>query len=364
MQDNHKLEQELQEAEHITEDLLDESVKKEDLSKLRWGKNRWFVLLFIILGFIGARLYPPILPHIQLPAEKYPGGPLLTLPVIGDFYWTNTLTAMVIADVLIILIAILVRRAVKSGALIPGGMAGAIEALLEVIYNLTESTAGKWTKTIFPWFASITLFVLIVNWTELIPGVDSIGFLEHAEHGYPIEQLFANLFTLVHPAEEAAHAAEAGAHGGAELFGLIPYVRVLSTDLNFTVALALISIFMTQVYGVRSLGMNYFSKFINVGGIFKRPIFGIIDFGVGLLEMISEISKILSFSFRLFGNIFAGSVLLFVIGTLIPVFAQSVFLMLEFFVGMIQAIVFGMLTMVFMSQAVAGHGDHDEEHSH
>jgi len=72
----------------------------------------------------------------------------------------------------------------------------------------------------------------------------------------------------------------------------------------------------------------------------------------------------LSFSFRLFGNIFAGSVLLFVIGTLIPVFAQSVFLMLEFFVGMIQAIVFGMLTMVFMSQAVAGHGDHEEEKSH
>ena len=159
MEDNQKLEQELHEAEHATDDLLEESAKKEDLSKLRWGTNRWFILLFIILGFIGARFYPPILPHIQLPAEKYPGGPLFSLPVIGDLYWTNTLTAMVVADVLIILIAILVRRAIKSGALIAGGMAGAIEALLEVIYNLTESTAGKWARTIFPWFASITLSI-------------------------------------------------------------------------------------------------------------------------------------------------------------------------------------------------------------
>ena len=121
---------------------------------------------------------------------------------------------------------------------------------------------------------------------------------------------------------------------------------------------------MTQIFGVRSLGMGYFKKFLNVGGLFKRPIFGVIDFAVGILEMISEISKILSFSFRLFGNIFAGSVLLFVIGTLVPVFAQSGFLMLEFFVGLIQAVVFGMLTMVFMAQATAGHGDHGDEHAH
>jgi F-type H+-transporting ATPase subunit a len=120
---------------------------------------------------------------------------------------------------------------------------------------------------------------------------------------------------------------------------------------------------MTQVIGARALGATYFTKFINVGGIFKRPIFGIIDFGVGLLELISEFSKILSFSFRLFGNIFAGTVLLFVIGTLVPVFAQSIFLMLEFFVGLIQAVVFGMLTMVFMAQATQGHGGHEEGHA-
>jgi len=322
-------------------------VEKE--RKWRWGVNRWFVLAFIILGFIFAGMYPPILPHIQLPAER-----VSHTPLFGNFYWTNTLNAMVIGDVLLLLIALAVRRAATRGDLVPKGFSGAVEALLEVIYNLTESTAGKWAKAIFPFFATITLLVLVANWLELIPGVDSIGILEPSEHGYPVKEVASGIATIV----EAEEAAEVG-HGG---FALVPYVRVLSTDLNFTVALALISVFMTQVFGVRALGVSYFTKFINVGGLFNRPVFGVIDFGVGLLELVSEISKILSFSFRLFGNIFAGSVLLFVIGTLVPVFAQSLFLMLEFFVGLIQALVFGMLTMVFMAQATAGHGDHAEAH--
>ncbi len=318
--------------------------------------NRYFVLAFIILGFFASQAYSPVLPHIQLPAEKLSHTPLFTLPGIGDFYLTNTLTAMVIADIILLLIALAVRRAATSGSLIPKGISGALEAFLEVIYNLTESTAGKWTKTIFPFFATITLLVLVVNWMELIPGVDSIGILEHSEHGYPVKEVLPGVSTIMKVAE--------GEHAAGDQFALVPYIRVLSTDLNFTVALALIAVVMVQVVGVKAQGARYFSKFLNVGGLFSRPIFGVIDFGVGILEMISEISKILSFSFRLFGNIFAGSVLLFVIGTLVPVFAQSLFLMLEFFVGLIQAVVFGMLTMVFMAQATAGHGGHEEEHAH
>jgi F-type H+-transporting ATPase subunit a len=294
------------------------------------------------------------LPHIQLPAER-----VSQQPLFGDFYLTNTLVATLIADVILILMAIAVNRAVKSGSLIPKGLPGAIEAILEVINNLTETTAGKWSKNIFPFFATITLLLLIVNWMELIPGVDSIGRLEHSEHGNPIEEVIpgSGIWTVVSTEGDEASVEHEG------LYVLVPYVRVASTDLNFTVALALISVTMTQVFGLRSLGTTYLTKFINVGGIFKRPVFGAIDFAVGLLELISEISKLLSFSFRLFGNIFAGSVLLFVIGTLIPVFVQSLFLGLEFFVGLIQALVFGMLTMVFMAQATQGHGGHQEEES-
>lgn len=323
----------------------------------RWGINRWFVLLFIIGGAIAAKYYPPIQPHVQLPAEAISHAPLFTLPVIGDFYLTNTMLALLIADIILLLIGFGIYRAVKSGSLIPKGISGAVEALLEVIYNLTEGTAGKWAKVIFPWFATITLLVLVANWTELIPGVDSIGILEHSEHGYAVQDL-GWAATII---KGGANTEGEAAHSGGELYELIPFVRVVSTDLNFTVALALIAVFMVQVIGIRAQGGAYFTKFWNTRTLFSKPIFGVIDFAVGLLELVSEFSKILSFSFRLFGNIFAGSVLLFVVGTLVPVFAQSAFLMLEFFVGMIQAIVFGMLTMTFMAQATLGHGEHHEE---
>ena len=157
------------------------------------------------------------------------------------------MTAMVIADVILLLIALLVRRAVASGNMVPKGLAGAVEALLEVIHNLTEATAGKWTKTIFPFFATITLLVLVVNWTELIPGVDSIGLIEHAKaEGHAIEQLCGGVATVTQEKGE---------------YVLVPFVRVLSTDLNFTVALALIAVISTQVIGVMALGPKYFSKF-------------------------------------------------------------------------------------------------------
>ncbi len=324
--------------------------------KKRWFgiPHRYFVLLFIVLGYFAARAYPPLQPHVQLPAESL-------AHISANFDFTNTLFATLWADVILLLIALKVRSAIKSGSLVPQGIAGAIEAFLEGLYNLTESTAGKWAKKIFPYFATITLLVLVVNWMELIPGVDSIGVFD-SHH--------------VHIAGADEHADPFGDHGpctktsflGMALVGgsdsacasaVVPAIRVASTDLNFTAALAVISVVMTQYIGLQALGGSYFKKFWNVSTLFKVPVFGAIDFAVGLLEVVAEFAKILSFSFRLFGNIFAGSVLLFVIGSLVPVFAQSVFLMLEFFVGLIQAIVFGMLTMTFMAQATHSHGDDD-----
>jgi F-type H+-transporting ATPase subunit a len=235
---------------------------------------------------------------------------------------------------------------VKKGDLVLKGIPGALEALLEALFNMTESTAGKWAWTIFPWFASITILVLFANWMELIPGVDSIGVIEKAEAGgYGIQQLGTHLATLVNPAvTENGHQ-------------LVPFVRVVSTDLNFTVALAIIAVVAVQVMGIKAQGIKYFTKFWNVKTIFSKPIFGVIDWGVGLLELVSEFSKILSFAFRLFGNIFAGSVLLFVMGSLLGMIAifPSMFYLLEFLVGAIQAIVFGLLTMTFMAQATQGH---------
>lgn len=340
------------------------------------GPGCTIMLVSFALGLWAFFAIPPILPHIQLPAE-----PLTKTPLFGNVYLTNTMVAMILVDILLIIMALAAARAVKKaiqgGFMVPTGITGAIEALLEAIHNLTESTAGKWTPRIFPWFAAITLFVLVANWMELIPGVDSVGLLHEVpagEHGYPIKELWPGAYYIYESREthqeevQVAAPAEGEAHSSG-LYSVYPFVRVLSTDLNFTVGLALIVMITVQVYGVMSHGGSYFLKFFPFNKIIpptriaKNPL-GIIDFGVGILELVSEISKILSFSFRLFGNIFAGSVLLFVIGSLVSVLGQWIFLALEFFVGLIQAFVFGMLTMVFMSQAVASHGGHEEEPAH
>ena len=142
---------------------------------------------------------------------------------------------------------------------------------------------------------------------------------------------------------------------------VLPFVRVASTDLNMTVTLALIAFVMIQYIGFKALGIGYLTKFFNFGTLFKSPLGGI-DVAVGLLELIGDFAKILSFSFRLLGNIFAGSILLFVMSFLLPILPWPFFI-LEFFVGVIQALVFALLTAIFMNLATVSH-HHDDDHDH
>lgn len=149
-----------------------------------------------------------------------------------------------------------------------------------------------------------------------------------------------------------------------QLFTIAPFVRGMTTDLSFTIGLALLAFFAIQFFGVSELGLGYFQKFINIhalGNVGKNPL-GVIDFVVGLFEIISELGKIVSLSFRLFGAIFAGTVLfaviMFLTGTTIP----AIILVLEIIVGFAQAAVFAILTLIFSAQAMVSH-IHDEEHA-
>ncbi len=325
-------------------------MEAEKTKRWRWGVNRWIVLVLIIFNFYFATKFPPIAPHVQLPAEALGSA---TLPIIGEPL-TNTLVATFLADIFLFVIAFFVWRAIRSGNQILSGVTGTVEAITDGLYSMNESTAGKWAKTTFLWMGTIVFLVLIVNWTELLPGVDSVGLFEpnHVENaeGCSFDTINIGSLELVAVGGESECSA-----------AVVPFVRVASTDLNFTIALAIISVVVTQVIGVRALGVSYFTKFFNSKTLFTEPMFGVINFLVSLLELILEFAKILSFGFRLFGNIFAGSILLFVVGTLVPVFLQSGVLLFEWFVGIIQAIVFGLLTLIFMSLATVGHGE-EEEH--
>ncbi len=150
------------------------------------------------------------------------------------------------------------------------------------------------------------------------------------------------------------------------IFTLTPFVRGVATDLSFNFGLAILSIIAVQVYGVLALGPSYFEKFINLGALGKvgeRPI-GAIDFVVGIIEIVSELGKVISLAFRLFGNIFAGGIVLMVFPFLLAFLVPGIMIGLEIIIGFVQALVFAVLTLVFAVQAMeAHHGDeHDDHH--
>jgi len=308
----------------------------------------------MIAGFILGGIFIPIQPEIVVAPEKLSYTPLFTLPVFCEFYFVNTLPTLSITIVLLMVIAYFTNRSLKQSAktdLVPRGIGNLMEAILEMLYNLTEGSAGKYAKMIFPWFATIMVYVLFANLFKLIPGFESIGLIKeaHGEGGHAVAALAGSWSVLT---AEKGH------------YVLYPFLRGISVDLNFTAALAIISVVMIQVVGFRAQGIGYLSKFFNTRRMFKVPFFGAMDFLVGLLELISEVSKILSFAFRLFGNMFAGIVLVAIVAGLLGRISilPAMVMMFELFVGVIQAFVFGMLTMVFMAQATQGHGEEHAEH--
>ena len=327
----------------------------EQVKRRPW--RRWVVLVLLIVGFVLGGIFAPVQPEILVAPER-----LIEEPIVENFlgfgplYLVNTLPTLVVTIILLVVVAYFTNRSLKRSAetdLVPRGISNLMEAILEILYNLTEGSAGaKWARAIFPWFATILIYVLFANLLKLIPGFESIGVLHeaHGEGGHHITPLFANWSLFTHEEGE---------------YILAPFFRGISVDLNFTAALALIAVVMIQVIGFRAQGAGYLSKFFNTRKMFKVPFFGAMDFLVGLLELISEISKILSFAFRLFGNMFAGIVLVAIVAGLLGRFSilPAMVMMFELFVGVIQAFVFGMLTMVFMAQATQGHGEeHAESH--
>lgn len=369
------------------------------------GLKRWIVLgligLGIVFAFVLGGIYKPVSPAVVLPGEKvWPSLPEFVIGPSFSLTLTNTLLATLIADVVLILMALGAVNFVRSGKLVPQGFYNFFEFLVEFLWDATENAAGaKWAKRIFPYMATIFLLVFVSNMVKLVPGFESIGYLKAAHgtvKGYAPVQILPGIYAI-DGSHEVPHADEAHSEGtdahstegtdshstegeatdthGTEAAGaaaegictsceVVPFLRGSATDLNFTFALAIIAVVMIQVFGFQALGPGYLTKFFNLKTIISKPFFGFIDFGVGLLELVSEFSKVLSFGFRLFGNIFAGALLLSILGALTAVVVPSMLYALEIFVGLIQAYVFSMLALVFMSQATVSHhgDDHGGEH--
>jgi F-type H+-transporting ATPase subunit a len=224
-------------------------------------------------------------------------------------------------------------------------MQNAVEWIVEYLLNLTEGVAGKVkARKFFPLVATFFIFILFCNLLDIFPGVDTIGT--------------ANL--------EALRLSHLSPPTTIFLLGeysdkLTPWVRPGTSDLNLTLALALVSVIVTQVFGFMALGAKQqLSKYFNFKAL-RHGFQGPIEFFVGLIELITELSRILSFSFRLFGNIFAGSAVLAVFAWLLPFVSDAIFIPFEIFVGFVQALIFALLTLVFLEIGTSSHEFEEDE---
>ncbi len=315
-------------------------------------------------------------PHVEIAAE--------TLFEIGPVAVTNSMLTMflVMAAVLIGFTLVARRR-----SLIPGRGQGFIELIVEFILDLVEGTAGKRIgRRIFPLIAGIFIFILFANFSGLLPGVGTIVLVEDEEdthatetaddHATDTEGEVADAAVaeategtpVAAEGEDAGHDDEAVAAtttGEAEDDGhhgptRTPVFRPPTADLNMTLAMSLLTFVVVQIAGISAHGVVGRVKHM-ADPPFILPI-----------EIISELSRIISLAARLFGNVFAGEVLLGVMYALanaikiaiLPLVFPVIFIGLEVLFGTIQALVFALLTLIYITLAAAGHDDHDHESAH
>lgn len=249
--------------------------------------------------------------------------------MLGTVPVTNAVLVGVVVFVGLVAAALLLRSKITGG--VPGAAMNVVETIFEMLLSTIEGITQnrKKAEEFFPLIATFFLFILFSNWTGLLPGLGSLGIYKEI-------------------------------HGEIEL---VPFLRAPSADLNFTIALSLLSVFAAQWYGMKHLGFfGHWGKFFVPP--WKSPY--LIGTFVGILELVSEFAKVISFSFRLFGNVFAGEILLMVVGSLAPMGGTLPFLVLEIFVGVVQALVFALLTTVFLTIATMhhdeeGHGSAEDE---
>lgn len=290
--------------------------------------------------------------HISLAAEE--------LFKVGPVPVTNSMVMMFVVMGLLLIVGSAIARKAQT---VPTGKAqGLAEMLVSFLLDLVEGSGGKKLgRKIFPLIAGIFIFILFANFSGLLPGVGSIGVYREHEVESTEEHASSNLLASTSDADIAAGAvlAEDGAEVEHEKV-LVPFMRPPTADLNMTFALSVIAFISIQIAGIASHGVKGRIKHMS-NPPFLFPI-----------EVIGELSRILSLSARLFGNVFAGEILLGVMYSIaaaikiavIPVVFPVVFIGLEVMFGTIQALVFALLTLIYIMLAAAHDPGHDEEHAH
>jgi F-type H+-transporting ATPase subunit a len=301
-----------------------------------------FLILFL-LGFASGPLGKSILPGLNLPSwlsvpQPHPELPAEVAFHLFGFPITNSIIGAWLTIIVLVLFVSLVTRRIR---LIPRRWQAWLEFALGALVSFCQRVAGeKNGRRFFPIVATIFLFVAFNAWLSLLPGFGSI--------------------LITNPEGHEVH-----------------LLRAANTDINMPLALALVSFVSVFFFGFRSLGIRYLGKFVNVGrfvdglrqlgkgnikGAFGGIFTGVINIFIGFVEALSELIRIVSFTFRLFGNMTAGEILLLMATFLIPFVFALPFYGLELLVGFVQALIFGGLTLIFLTVAVSAHGEEPHQY--
>lgn len=297
-------------------------------------------VVVLLASFLISGLFLPVpnpAEHMKLPAGRIVH--LATVPVLGDVWITNTMIAAWLTVIVLLVLFYLGTRKMK---LIPKGLQNIVETILETLLNLVEQVAGKkHARRFFPVVATIFLFVIMNAYLALLPGFNFIGF-----------------------GHQSSYTGFMGQIAGRESSGFLvntPLLRSANTDINIPLTLALISFLFVEYWGITSLGFRHYAgKFFRVGQLLRGRVIGVVDLFIGVLELFTELIRIISFTFRLFGNMTAGEVVLLMFAFIIPWLVPSIFYGLETILGLVQALIFGTLTLVFATMAVTPHGGEHE----
>ena len=295
------------------------------------------ILVLFLVSLVGGALGSSLFGDLGLPSwlsvpQPHPELPAGVVFHLLGFPITNSIIAAWLSIIVLVGISYAVTRRLK---LIPTRVQSMLESALGWLLNFCQDVAGeKNGRRFFPVVATIFLFVIANAWLSLIPGFGSI---------------------LITNAEGKV----------VELF------RGANTDINLPLALALISFIFVEYWGIKSVGLfRHLRKFINtgrffgaIGQIFRGKVKagfaglfnGAVDIFVGVLEALSELVRIISFTFRLFGNMTGGEILLLMMLFLVPFILAIPFYGLELLIGFVQALIFAGLTLVFATIAVTHH---------
>jgi F-type H+-transporting ATPase subunit a len=336
------------------------------------------VAIILAVTVVGLVFFKGVTPGVILPSER--------VFSIGPFQVRNTVLTSWVVIIFLVVSSLLATR---SMTLVPVRfLQNFVEAILEWMFGVVEDAAGPANaRRFFPLVGTIFLYVIVSNWLSLLPIYGTFGEVTSPEVAQG-QTAQAIVFQTVHigslpvaviPLHPQTVQVQGGPNGepvrtdgqpmvssdGSQVTGsLIPYLRGVFTDANAPLSIALVSFVAVEYWGITSLGVgSYLSKFFKFGALKNGPM-GIIDIFVGLLELLSEFIRIISFTFRLLGNIFAGEVLLIFMTFLVPFVVPAIFYGLELFVGLIQAAVFALLTLVFAVMAVQPHEHEEHEGSH